>query len=38
MTEIKLGYKQTDIGVIPEDWTLKSLSFLSEKIMVGIIN
>lgn len=36
MEEIKQGYKQTDIGVIPEDWTLKSLLFLSEKIMVGI--
>lgn len=36
MGKIKKGYKQTDIGVIPEDWEVKSLEFLSEKNMVGI--
>ena len=23
--EIKKGYKQTDVGIIPEDWELKSI-------------
>lgn len=36
MEEIKQGYKQTDIGLIPEDWKIKPLSSLTEKIMVGI--
>ncbi len=28
MAEMKAGYKQTDIGVIPEDWGVKQLSSL----------
>ena len=28
--ELKAGYKQTDIGVIPEDWEVKTLGELSE--------
>jgi len=30
MTEMKTGYKQTDIGVIPEDWDVASLGKLFE--------
>ena len=30
------GYKQTEVGVIPEDWEVKPLSQVSDKIMVGI--
>lgn len=30
------GYKQTEMGVIPEDWEVKSLASLADKIMVGI--
>ena len=33
---VKRGYKQTDVGVIPEEWEVRSLATLSEKIMVGI--
>lgn len=34
--EIRKGYKQTEVGVIPEDWDVKPLKNLAEKIMVGI--
>jgi type I restriction enzyme S subunit len=34
--ELKLGYKQTEVGVIPEDWDVRPLSNISLKIMVGI--
>ncbi len=30
MTKIREGYKETEIGVIPEDWEVKSLSSISE--------
>jgi type I restriction enzyme, S subunit len=30
------GYKQTEVGVIPEDWEVKSLHTIADKIMVGI--
>jgi type I restriction enzyme S subunit len=30
------GYKQTEVGMIPEDWKVVTLDELSEKIMVGI--
>lgn len=33
---VREGYKQTEVGMIPEDWDVKSLSELSEKITVGI--
>lgn len=33
--ELKTGYKQTEIGVIPSDWTLKPLSLLSAFITKG---
>lgn len=34
--ELKPGYKQSEVGVIPEDWKLQPLYELAEKIMVGI--
>ncbi len=30
------GYKQTEVGVIPEDWNVHELASISERIMVGI--
>ena len=33
---VRPGYKQTEVGVIPEDWEVKPLSQVSDKIMVGI--
>ena len=35
--ELKPGYKQTEVGVIPEDWEIRKCSDLSERIMVGIV-
>jgi type I restriction enzyme S subunit len=34
--ELRAGYKQTEAGVIPEDWDVAALADVSEKIMVGI--
>ena len=34
--EVKPGYKQTEVGFIPEDWEIKPLASLAERIMVGI--
>lgn len=34
--EVKAGYKQTEVGVIPVDWEDCTLSSISERIMVGI--
>ena len=34
--EVKPGNKQTDVGVIPEDWVVKPLAEIADKIMVGI--
>jgi type I restriction enzyme S subunit len=34
--ELKPGYKQTEVGVIPEEWDVRPLSNISLKIMVGI--
>ncbi|QNI69211.1 restriction endonuclease subunit S [Cyanobium sp. NS01] len=34
--ELKPGYKQTEVGVIPEDWDVRPLSNISLRIMVGI--
>jgi type I restriction enzyme S subunit len=31
------GYKQTEVGVIPEDWEIRSCSEISERIVVGIV-
>jgi len=36
MNQIKQGYKQTKVGVIPEDWEVVKLSSISEKISDGI--
>ncbi len=33
---LRTGYRQTEVGVIPEDWEVASLSSVAEKIMVGI--
>ena len=35
--EVRLGYKQTDVGVVPNDWETKPCSQVSERIMVGIV-
>jgi type I restriction enzyme S subunit len=35
--ELKPGYKQTDVGVIPEDWETRPCSTLSDLITVGIV-
>jgi len=34
---MKPGYKQTEVGVIPEDWETRPCSEISERIMVGIV-
>lgn len=34
--EIKKGYKQTEIGIIPEEWEVKKLGDISEKISYGM--
>ena len=34
--EVKSGYKRTEVGVIPEDWRVRKLASLADKIMVGI--
>ncbi len=36
MIEVKAGYKQTEIGVIPEDWEVFNLDKLSDRIGDGI--
>jgi len=35
MTQIKKGYKQTDIGVIPEDWEVKTVYEISNPVRGG---
>ena len=34
--EVKPGYKRTEVGVIPEEWEVKPLAAIADKIMVGI--
>ena len=34
--EVRVGYKRTEVGVIPEEWNVASLSSIADKIMVGI--
>src|SRR6266853_2591428 len=34
---IKPGYKQTEMGVIPEDWEVKPCSVICDLITVGIV-
>jgi type I restriction enzyme S subunit len=35
--EVRPGYRQTDVGVIPEDWEIRTCAELTERIMVGIV-
>jgi hypothetical protein len=35
--EVKLGYKQTEVGVIPEDWDLKTLGSLTSLLTNGFV-
>ena len=35
--EVKPGYKQTEVGVIPEDWATRPCSALGDLITVGIV-
>src|SRR5262245_32756917 len=35
--DVKPGYKQTEVGVIPEDWDIRLCSALSDLITVGIV-
>ena len=34
--EVRPGYKQTEVGVIPQDWEVKPLHSITSNIMVGI--
>jgi type I restriction enzyme S subunit len=34
--EMRAGYKQTEVGVIPEQWDVRTLASVAERIMVGI--
>jgi type I restriction enzyme S subunit len=34
--EVKPGYKQTEVGVIPEEWEVKPIVEIASKVMVGI--
>ena len=36
-TSLKPGYKQTEVGVIPEEWEIRTCAKLSEMITVGIV-
>ena len=36
MTELKAGYKQTDLGVIPEDWEVMPFSQVTNAITCGV--
>lgn len=33
---LRPGYKQTEVGVIPEDWEVKRLTDISDRVMLGI--
>lgn len=35
--QIKPGYKQTEVGVIPEDWSVAQLNEVADKITVGFV-
>ena len=37
MAEIREGYKETEIGIIPEDWEVRSVYDVSEKVCVGFV-
>lgn len=38
MTSIPKGYKQSEIGIIPEDWEVKLLSEISEVVRGGVFS
>ena len=33
--EVRLGYKQTNVGLIPQDWDVKSLGDLGAVLLIG---
>jgi len=35
--EVKPGYKQTEVGVIPEEWEIKPLKRISPRQSVGLV-
>jgi len=35
--EVKAGYKQTEVGIVPSDWNIKPCTSLSDLITVGIV-
>lgn len=35
--QVKPGYKQTEVGVIPEDWNVAQLNEVADKITVGFV-
>ena len=35
--EVKLGYKQTEVGVIPEDWEIRTIRNVSSMVTVGFV-
>jgi type I restriction enzyme S subunit len=37
MSEVRRGYKQTEVGVIPEDWEVKTLRQISPSQSVGLV-
>jgi type I restriction enzyme S subunit len=34
---VKPGYKQTEVGVIPDDWEIRPCSDVCDRIMVGVV-
>ncbi len=34
--EVKPGYKQTEVGVIPEDWEVKVLGETGQRFSIGL--
>lgn len=36
MSAIRAGYRRSEAGIVPDDWEVKPLRLLAEKIMVGI--
>jgi type I restriction enzyme, S subunit len=37
MNAVRAGYKQTEVGVIPEDWLVRRCGDIADRIMVGIV-
>jgi type I restriction enzyme S subunit len=35
--EVRAGYRQTEVGIIPAEWEVRPCSEVSERIMVGIV-